>query len=87
MVGTVIKQGTFLIEKNIDGTFIVKLDRSNPADKITFIYKDLKEWDVAYAEAKNNPANREAVKVTEVKNLFEFSGEMGNAKTELNNLL
>lgn len=83
-----VKQGTLLIKKNIDWkTFTVTLDEKNPADELTIIYRDEAEYTEAQEEAKKLPTYREAATVTKVEKLFDFTGEMNTAKTELNRLL
>jgi len=54
---------------------------------LTIIYRDEAEYTEAQEEAKKLPTYREAATVTKVEKLFDFTGEMNTAKTELNRLL
>lgn len=83
ILGKTLTIWTLTIQKNTDGTFVVGLDETNPTDQLTIIYKDLKEYEIAYTEAANNSENREEVETYEITDLFPFESDMLQAKTEL----
>ncbi|MFA7298480.1 MAG: hypothetical protein WC010_02430 [Candidatus Absconditabacterales bacterium] len=82
------EQGSILIQKNTDGiSYIVTVDVNNPDNALDVIYRDQKEYDEARIIAQQLPENREAPKTTEVKNFFEFTGDMDLASKEIVKLL
>lgn len=75
-----------LIEKKTDGTYRVAYDITTTG-KLNIIYRDMKEYEAARAEAQKNPANYETIVSTPVVDLFTFEGDMLTAKNELATLL